>query len=319
MDKWTSGEEDVPDALPYQLLFTTLLLAMACSDYGIGPQHDVNGLGEGGTIVAPDGIPPAPDGADPGEDARLCWTLSAAAEEIEVDTSCESQGTLGSFEVITEWSRNEFGDYGETSQVLMAPVVAQLTDDNEDGVIDDQDIPDIVVVADDNDSYFNLHGILFIISGDGLSGSHGYFNGAVVKGEPDAETGVHKPEDGIIWEVGSEEIEEDKVNWEWHLYRYSNLALGDIDGDGVIEIAAILQGAEYNPPQEEPDGVDTAPVEPGAPPPRGHRRRPGPRQPPRGGERRGHLLRRLTHRRARLRLGQYHDRTGVRGPRPGAG
>ena len=60
---------------------------------------------------------------------------------------CRFAEETGSISATVEWSMTTFNNYGEYDQILMAPVVEHLTDDNGDGVQDHRDIPDIVVIA----------------------------------------------------------------------------------------------------------------------------------------------------------------------------
>lgn len=87
------------------------------------------------------------------------------------------------------------------NQVMMAPAVANLTDDNGDGVIDEQDIPDVVFHTFAGSNY-GADGIMRVVSGD--TGIEHYSvtaaNSRVVPG--------------------------------------SSVAIGDIDGDGEPEILA---------------------------------------------------------------------------------
>jgi hypothetical protein len=69
---------------------------------------------------------------------------------------CFSEGVeVGSFTPVIEWTNTDPGDTYTT------PVIAQLTDDNGNGVIDDNDTPDVVVA--------NTAGVLWAVSGDGTT------------------------------------------------------------------------------------------------------------------------------------------------------
>ena len=90
-------------------------------------------------------------------------------------------------------------------QVMMMPVVGNLTDDNGDAVIDTQDVPDIVFVTFAGGAY-NSPGVLRVISGD--DGREHW-----------SSTGLPVPFD---------------------VHGSAVPAIGDVDGDGVVEI--IVEG-----------------------------------------------------------------------------
>ena len=123
--------------------------------------------------------------------------------------SCTYTPTVGSFSPTLEWSVSSFSSQANFKHVLMTPVVGNLTDDNADGRIGEGDIPDIAFVAFSRASGAGSDGMLRIWSGDGSS-EH-----VAVRGTP----------------YGGQT---------YYPYRYSQLAMGDIDNDGQTEIAAIV-------------------------------------------------------------------------------
>ena len=130
------------------------------------------------------------------------------AMDVGYDEDCAHEPHSGDIDAVIEWSMPTFDDYAEYDEVVMTPVVGQLTDDNGDGVIDHDDTPDIVVVMDDggaNDT--NSRGVLRLISGDGAA--------------------VH-------FTIAKSEIEAELI--ELYPYRYAGAAIGDIDADGYPDI-----------------------------------------------------------------------------------
>ena len=95
--------------------------------------------------------------------------LTAVDGEIELtdivtdDETCAHVAQTGSIDAVVEWEVSHFMEYMEYAEILMAPVVGQLTDDNGDGVIDSSDVPDIVVLADDGGAQGNTHGVMRLI------------------------------------------------------------------------------------------------------------------------------------------------------------
>ncbi|MEM9490665.1 MAG: VCBS repeat-containing protein, partial [Myxococcota bacterium] len=115
--------------------------------------------------------------------------------------------------------------YPSLDDVVMTPVVANMTDDNDDGVVDVQDIPDIAFISyqlEDEDcpsgancGCCNSSGVLRVVSG-GCEG-------------------------GVLTEhftVGPAEIQADIGEADVWLDNSGGLALGDIDADGSIDIVA---------------------------------------------------------------------------------
>ncbi|MDP6933667.1 MAG: VCBS repeat-containing protein, partial [Myxococcota bacterium] len=124
---------------------------------------------------------------------------------------CALEQSTGDLDFEVEWTMDEFDGYSLYDEVLMTPVVGQLTDDNGDSVIDSNDTPDIVVVMDDNrQASISTHGIMRVIQGDGSK--------------------VHQ---------NVEKWDED--DYTVYIYRYSNVALGDIDLDGEPDIVFLAE------------------------------------------------------------------------------
>ena len=59
--------------------------------------------------------------------------------EVLVDESCETEARVGSFDPVVEWQWTEEG-------TMTTPMVANVTDDNKDGRIDEGDTPDICLL-----------------------------------------------------------------------------------------------------------------------------------------------------------------------------
>ena len=128
-------------------------------------------------------------------------------------------------DVTLEWEKQEYDDYVEWGQCVMAPVVGQLTDDNGDGLINASDDPDLVVITDDAGFYDDRHGVVRLLRAS---------DGAMI--------------DAI--EIATLD------NYTVHPYRYSNVAIGDVDGDGEPEILYVAE--TYETIEEDDTGVDSA-------------------------------------------------------------
>ena len=140
-----------------------LLLALACSDYNLNRDEDVD-----------------PGVCDPPE-----------VYTVEVDDDCTSSGGVGSFDPVVEWQWTGWEGLPTYTHVVSTPVVGDLTDDDGDGVLGDGDTPDIVFTAFQEKEQ-TKEGVLVAISGDG-SGTHWmasvdvYGNGGVALGDLDGD------------------------------------------------------------------------------------------------------------------------------------
>ncbi len=106
----------------------------------------------------------------------------ASSEECALDAYCETSlgvcvptsanpnacvyiPPVGEFAPVQEWQWSGGGAYPEFNQVMMMPSVANLTDDNGDGVVSSEDVPDVVFTAFSGSRY-NSAGVLRALSGD---------------------------------------------------------------------------------------------------------------------------------------------------------
>jgi len=114
--------------------------------------------------------------------------------------ACQYTPPVGSFDPQVEWQMSSFTEYSSYDQVMAQPVVANLNDDNGDGLVDDLDIPDILFCTFTGGSYSSA-GVLRAISGDGT---------------------------GELWavmDVGAGQI-----------FSSGTIAVGDLEGDGLPEV-----------------------------------------------------------------------------------
>jgi hypothetical protein len=139
------------------------------------------------------------------------------------DQSCTynyARNQNGKFSPNLEWSLGIPGGATDpaSTQVMMTPAVANLTDDNGDGKIDDKDTPDVLYTTfsttGNNSGWDNLKaGTLRVASGDGS---------------------------GLHWSVGPDELagEANVPSNNLGVQPAGNVAIGDIDGDDKPEIIA---------------------------------------------------------------------------------
>ncbi len=122
---------------------------------GDGDGDPGDGDGDGDEIKFD--MAPIPDSSDTSGPGELCKVV----DEMNAVGDCEETAPPDAFEPDIQWSW--WGPNGE-EESLVPPLVANLTDDNNDGEIDLCDIPDIVVVATD----FPNSAHIYVL--DGLTG-----------------------------------------------------------------------------------------------------------------------------------------------------
>lgn len=158
---------------------TLLLLLISCSDYS---------LNKGG----PENVT---------DDTGLSCPVEAAAEySVAVDGECLNEPVVGSFAPLVEWQWSSNPVHSGYHQIMATPAIANLTDDDGDGDVDEDDIPDICFTSFTGSAYTSP-GTLTCVSGDG-SGTHWSIT----------EAGGYQP------------------------YGSAGVAIGDLDSDGVPEV-----------------------------------------------------------------------------------
>jgi hypothetical protein len=205
------------DPVRLSIVATTLFAFGACSEYRLkGEEESQPGLSDTSAYWPP---------IEENYDLQRCDQEVVLTDEVTTTDDCIHDTQTGSIAATIEWSMTGFINYGEYDEILMAPVVGHLTDDNGDGLRDRNDIPDIVVITDDNGLYSHQKGVLRIIPGDGSGGA----------------TSIQRA---------------DTEDWQVYPYRYSNIALGDVDLDSVPEIVLIVQVVSNDTPGGGDEGGD---------------------------------------------------------------
>ena len=207
-----------------------LLSLSACTEYNI--KEAAEPVGEGTPDTAP-------------EVHETC-ALRASDGAVDVDAACLVIVDPGSFNPVVEWRWEANAAHEGYHQVMSTPAVGVLNDDDGDGDVDADDVPDIVFSTFTGSAYASA-GALNAISGDGsgdrwsilsAGGYSPYASGSPAIGDLD---GDGRPEvctaaveaavmcvrgkDGALAFAGGTET-----------YAYGAPALHDIDGDGVSEV-----------------------------------------------------------------------------------
>jgi hypothetical protein len=146
------------------------LLFLCCSDYDL-LKDTVVPNGDTGVEI-------------PEQQSCEQWPWQTSKEAL-VNEECQRQPEeiIGSFDPVIEWQFSGNPTYPGYDQIMAAPAVGNLNDDNADGIIDENDIPDIVYTAFQGNSY-NNSGPLTAISGDGSGILWSVMdpNGAIIQG-----------------------------------------------------------------------------------------------------------------------------------------
>jgi hypothetical protein len=121
-----------------------LLIAGNCSEYEFVPDDGVDDKLDDSTWV--------PDDSDTTTD-DICEDPGRSQGSVSIDEACTIEAETGTFTPVLEWTSSIPGDAYTT------PAIGNLTDDDGDGDVDDDDIPDIVVG--------NTGGTYYALSGDG--------------------------------------------------------------------------------------------------------------------------------------------------------
>lgn len=194
-------------------------LLAGCSDYALKAREAENDATDTSTSFAPDTDTGAPDG--------VCEEAPALPAGVQVDESCVATPSVGTLDAVMEWSRPMLGDFPDSDHVLMAPAVGPLSDEDGDGDVDADDPPMVVVISDDGGDEARSIGVLRVL--DGRDGAPRMSSSVAMYGD-----------------------------YQVFPYRYGNVALGDVDGDGRAEIVTIVTVVGGPPGDPGDEVVDTA-------------------------------------------------------------
>jgi hypothetical protein len=179
-------------------------------------------------------------------------------DDMNAIGECDAEAPPNSFEPDIQWSWT--GPNGEAYSIV-TPLVANLTDDDNDGDVDLCDIPDIVVVASSSSGPPNTAGHIYVL--DGATGAlHFRINDAVDHtvtpaigdidndGLPEIVTGQVGGKIIAFENTGALKFVSATAPWPTgasgsSIYS-SAVALGDANNDGQVEIASANWLADHN-------------------------------------------------------------------------
>lgn len=214
-----------------------LAFVTACSEYNYKTSDDVR---PGPDEEDETGEPDVEDSDPPvGDD---CPDAGYAGYVGSTDADCANEIETGTFTPTLKYAFDTWSVDPSSNQVMMAPIVVSLTDDDGDGDIDEDDMPDIVVTTYGSGSYGNLRAVHGDGSGEifNVVGTQLQLTGAVAGGDIDG--------DGIVEIIActsnTVKAYEHDGTLKWtsaslagHMYGTSDApAISDMDGDGNPEI-----------------------------------------------------------------------------------
>lgn len=228
------------------LLPVSLLLLASCQDYNFSPEKQPSAKGdETGDPPVDDEDPdpdPDPDPEDSGDPPNpTCSDDVVPGYAVDLNEECYVEYLPGTFSPVVEYRKDSWSVDPSSANIMMMPAVASLNDDNGDGVVDENDIPDIIVVT------YGGEGTLRAVSGDGafelfnVNGHGLQGQGAVAVGDIDNDGLVE-----IIACTTSSTVKafENDGTLKWTsgsvsgaIYGTSDMpSISDMDGDGNPEI-----------------------------------------------------------------------------------
>ncbi|MAD77143.1 MAG: hemolysin [Rheinheimera sp.] len=152
---------------------------------------------------------------------------------------------IAPFEMVQKWHWNSSEFMPEHIQVASTPVVAQLNDDNGDGVINNSDVADLVVVTFKNNIFYK-NGLVRALSGIDGAELWAYENGGVFSDPRNTVAAADLDGDGVVEIVLSDfaspviqvvnHLGEVKKEFTKSGKPLGSVTLSDINNDGVVEI-----------------------------------------------------------------------------------
>ncbi|MFT4975090.1 MAG: hypothetical protein ACI8S6_000977 [Myxococcota bacterium] len=224
-----------------------MVLLSACSEYDLQEKSTQN--------LGVDSAEPIPE-----EPPRDCTVTLPEPSVVPTDEECLAPdvSVKDPWSVAIEWTWRGLSTEPGLSQVMMLPAIGNLTDDDGDGLVTEQDIPDIVAIAFDGDDGYDaengqgtVQAKLVLLSGTGeelwsLDGFYWKGGPAVADINRDGRAEIIAiSQDMSVVAVSGDGVvlwtSTDKLS-----YTYPHVNVADIDADGYPEVLAddlVLSGA----------------------------------------------------------------------------
>jgi hypothetical protein len=227
-----------------------LLLLLACSDYELKGDDDVDGPVRDSSVDCPEILPDCHDTSVPHDsddstpvEPERCEEQYFAGEALAQVEECYNEPIVGSWTPQIEWTSSAPGGAYTT------PAIGNLTDDNSDGKVDADDTPDVVVG--------NTSGVYYALSGD--TGATLWSTTNSMGSEPMSAAIADVNGDGKADVIGAGASgiaawngEDGSLIWQTSAYSGGNspqcgaVGVADMGGDGDVEVIignAIYDGA----------------------------------------------------------------------------
>jgi len=239
-------------------LSVVVLSLSACTEYNLGDPKDGANSNPTDTSTKPvDTADSCEDQQDDTADTSAppdCGVTIASACEVEIMSECMAGSWTGTvtdpWDVVVEWNYGGLSSDSSIHNAITAPLVGNLTDDDGDGDVDQDDTPDVVTVVCEGSRF----GYGTLVALDGATGTElwtrsGY---SAVAGGVLADIDCDGVTDVVVFDNDLRVVALDADGNELWRSRYSAEAnepqatVADLDGDGSPEIIAgdlVLDGA----------------------------------------------------------------------------
>ncbi len=155
---------------------------------------------------------------------QICAQSTGQCVPEDAAPDCEFIPPVGEFEPVIggQWTAADTAVDPQRNDVVATPIVLNLTDDNDDGLTNNNDTPDIAFLTYDR-------------QGDGCCNRRSTLR--ITSGQPEA--------DGSMLELGT--INEALLADGYRLTNDAGIAGADLDGDGVPELVALTLNSSNQP------------------------------------------------------------------------
>jgi outer membrane protein assembly factor BamB len=252
-----------------RVLALVLLMTAGCQEYGVNPHDDDATAPDGDDGTGTDGYDTGIfrdgefcNGEDDDGDGEVdegfrdldgdgikdcvdgdCTVRTPEGYATEIDWSCGGSPpeVEEPWNAVIEWQWTGLPTDASMAEVTTTPVIGNLTDDNFDGIINELDIPEIVVVAFDDDE---LTGHLLVL--DGETGTELWWDeGYTAFGGPAlADIDGDLVTDIVAFDIAGYVVALDNTGgliWKSAIpvsTDYPQATVADVDGDGRAEVIA---------------------------------------------------------------------------------